>query len=237
VKPQHDSAADKKEQVAEMFNDISDKYDLLNGVLSLGIDRYWRHRVVRLVKKKKPETILDVATGTGDLAIAMLRTEARRIVGVDISTNMLQVAKKKLSATPQNRVTLQTADGEKLPFENDSFSVVTVAFGVRNFDDRQAGLREMHRVLSPDGTLVVLEFSMPRNAFVGLLYRFYFFKVLPWIGKKVSKNSYAYTYLPQSVKEFPEAKVFAQELLNVGFSQVKTQSLTFGLASIYEAKK
>jgi demethylmenaquinone methyltransferase/2-methoxy-6-polyprenyl-1,4-benzoquinol methylase len=237
VKPQHDNTADKKEQVIEMFNSISGKYDLLNGMLSLGVDKYWRYRVVRLVKKKKPETILDVATGTGDLAIAMLKTGANTIVGVDISVNMLQVAKKKLSATPQSSVTLQLADGEKLPFEDASFDVVTIVFGVRNFDNRLAGLKEMHRVLNPGGTLIVLEFSMPRNPFIGLPYKFYFFKVLPWIGKMVSKNSYAYIYLPQSVEEFPKAEVFAQELLDAGFSQVNKQSLTFGLVDMYEAKK
>jgi demethylmenaquinone methyltransferase/2-methoxy-6-polyprenyl-1,4-benzoquinol methylase len=237
VKPNELNSNSKKEQVAEMFDDISDKYDLLNGVLSFGIHKNWRRRLVKDIKKLQPDNILDVATGTGDLALALTKTKAANIIGIDISEKMLEIGKQKIAGIQNSNVRMMKGDGENIPFEDNLFDVVTVAFGVRNFENRVQGLKEMYRVLKTNGTLVVLEFSMPKNPIISFFYRLYAFSILPLVGKFISGNNYAYTYLPQSVDEFPNSMEFRKELRTMGFQNVAASALTFGVANIYKAQK
>jgi len=238
VVPDAKSQDSKKKQVSDMFDDISPKYDLLNRVLSMGIDISWRKKVVKLLKKQNPQSILDVATGTADLAIALTKTGANLITGVDISAGMLEVGRKKVQALSlDQKILLQKADAENLPFQDKTFDAVTVAFGVRNFENLEKGLSELHRVLKPHGTLVVLEFSQPTKFPFSQIYQFYFKNVLPLIGKMVSKNASAYTYLPASVSAFPFGKDFETILLQTGFIETQWKELTFGIATIYEGRK
>ncbi|MDR0418866.1 MAG: bifunctional demethylmenaquinone methyltransferase/2-methoxy-6-polyprenyl-1,4-benzoquinol methylase UbiE [Prevotellaceae bacterium] len=237
MKPNELNNNSKKEQIAKMFDDISDKYDLLNGVLSFGIHKYWRRRLVKDIKKLQPDNILDVATGTGDLALALTKTKATNIIGVDISEKMLEIGKQKIAGVQNSNVQMMKGDGEDIPFEDNLFDVVTVAFGIRNFENRVQGLKEMYRVLKTNGTLVILEFSMPKNPTISFFYRLYTFRLLPLVGKFISGNNYAYTYLPQSVDEFPSSMEFRQELRTVGFQNVNVSTLTFGVANIYKAQK
>lgn len=228
----------QKDQVRDMFNSIAPRYDLLNHLLSAGIDITWRNKVVRILKKHKHDKILDVATGTGDLAIAAARLNPERIDAVDISGEMLRyqgfkLEKKKL----ENLIYLKQADGESLPFKDETFDVAMVAFGVRNFENLQKGLKEMHRVLKKGGLIVILEFSNPTRFPVKQLYSFYFRHILPMVGKWVSRSSHAYTYLPDSVGYFPSGKAFTQYLEEAGFSSTLIRPLTFGIASIYTGKK
>ncbi|MBC35954.1 MAG: bifunctional demethylmenaquinone methyltransferase/2-methoxy-6-polyprenyl-1,4-benzoquinol methylase UbiE [Bacteroidetes bacterium] len=228
----------KKEQVREMFNNISGKYDFLNHFLSMGIDVLWRKKLVRKLKKEQPERILDVATGTGDLAITALRTNAKEIVGIDISEGMLEVGKQKIKKKGlEDKIKMQLADSEKLPFENDSFDASMVAFGVRNFENLDKGLGEMYRCISPKGSIWVLEFSKPKKFPVKQLYNFYFKNILPLIGRMVSKDDFAYTYLPESVQEFPDGKNFIAHLEKAGFKSCKIIPVSFGIASIYVGYK
>jgi demethylmenaquinone methyltransferase/2-methoxy-6-polyprenyl-1,4-benzoquinol methylase len=235
---------DKKQRVERMFDDIAPTYDALNHILSLGIDRGWRRKVVKAVADSFDENgvrfgILDVATGTGDLAIALARRLPQAsVTGVDISEKMLAVGREKvLRAGLSGRVALQTGDAEKLDFADGDFDGVTVAFGVRNFGDIPAGLGEMRRVLRPGGRCFVLEFSEPTVPVFGRIYRFYFHRVLPWLGRLVSHDRAAYSYLPRSVDGFPQPERFSEMLLEAGFSDVRTKRLTFGVAYIYEAQK
>lgn len=217
-----------------MFDSISGRYDLLNHVLSLGVDRWWRRSMVQRAKRCRPQSVLDVATGTGDSAIALKKSGAVRIVGVDISAQMLKVAKAKPNAAG---IEFVEADGEQLPFEDCCFDVVTIAFGIRNFEQRRRGLQEMRRVLKQSGTLIVLELSMPANRILRGIYKLYFLKAVPLLGKLISHNGYAYRYLPRSVDEFPSRKAFADEVREAGFEKVKAAALSGGLATIYEARK
>jgi demethylmenaquinone methyltransferase/2-methoxy-6-polyprenyl-1,4-benzoquinol methylase len=239
VVPDEASKLSKKEQVAGMFDGIAGRYDLLNHTLSLGIDKGWRRKAIREVAALHPETILDVATGTGDLAIAASKVLPQAaITGVDISTGMLEVGRRKVAALPHaQKITLQEGDSEALPFADDTFDVVMCAYGVRNFENLEAGLREMRRVLRPDGKLVVLEFSQPGKFPAAQLYRFYFKAILPAIGRLVSRHSRAYTYLPQSVAAFPEGKAFCEILGRCGFSSPKARPLSFGITTLYTASK
>ena len=238
VVPDANSQDSKKKQVSDMFDDISPKYDLLNRVLSMGIDISWRKKVVKLLKKQNPQSILDVATGTADLAIALTKTGANLITGVDISAGMLEVGRKKVQALSlDQKILLQKADAENLPFQDKTFDAVTVAFGVRNFENLEKGLSELHRVLKPHGTLVVLEFSQPTKFPFSQIYQFYFKNVLPLIGKMVSKNASAYTYLPASVSAFPFGKDFETILRQTGFIETQWKELTFGIATIYWGRK
>lgn len=238
VTPYKDSQMGKKEQVADMFDNIAKRYDFLNHFLSLGIDIYWRKRVVKLLKKKQPKTILDIATGTGDLAIEMMALNPTKIVGADISKGMLDVGREKIKKKKLDKVIeLQEADSENLPFEDNSFDAVTVSFGARNFANLEKGLREMNRVLKPGGTLVILEFSQPTIFPFKQLYQFYFKYVLPGIGKLVSKDDSAYNYLPESVKAFPFGKQLNEIIENCGYSDAKNTALTLGISSIYTAGK
>ena len=227
----------KKEQVAEMFNNIAFRYDFLNSLLSLGIHKGWRKKAVAVFKNKKPEFILDVASGTGDFAIESLKANPKKIIGVDISAGMLEVGKQKIKKLNlENKIELQVADAEKLPFSDNYFDVITVGFGVRNFEHLEIGLKEMLRVLKPGGDLVIIEFSKPKGVF-SYFYKFYFSYVTPAIGKLFSKDHRAYSYLPESVEAFPYGQTFCDILTKCGYRQPVAQKLTFGVASIYMATK
>lgn len=234
----YNSNKSKKEQVAEMFDNISHRYDFLNHFLSLGIDKIWRKKVVKLIKKQSPEKILDIATGTADLAIAMAASGATQIQGIDISEGMLAIGRKKITDKKlQHLISLQWGDSEDIPFPDAQFDAVTVAFGVRNFEHPLKGLQEIYRVLKPGGMIYVLEFSQPQRFPIRQLYFFYFLHILPLWGKIVSKDPAAYTYLPESVKAFPYGEAFLKLLTEAGFKKPTDQPLSFGIASIYTGIK
>lgn len=240
VKPYKQKDAAKKEQVAEMFDNIAHSYDFLNHFFSLGIDVLWRKKALRILKEEKPKTILDVATGTGDFALEAIRMdlEPEQIVGVDISNGMLDIGREKIKKKGLEKVIqMRQADSENLPFEENSFDAYTVAFGVRNFENLQAGLKDMQRVLKPGGMGVILEFSKPRKFPMKQLFGFYFKFIMPTIGKLVSKDSRAYTYLPESVDAFPEGEDFLQIMRECGYRDVERKPLTGGIATIYLGKK
>lgn len=238
VKPYRPEGS-KKEQVAAMFNAISPKYDALNRILSAGIDQSWRRKTLREIRATGALKLLDVATGTADLALALAKgIPGSKVVGVDISSGMLEVGRSKVRAKDlEGRVRLDLGDGEQLPYEESSFGAVTVAFGVRNFENLEQGLRDMRRVLELGGTLAVLEFSQPTAWPLRSLYLFYFKNILPRIGRMVSKDASAYTYLPNSVQAFPYGEAFAAKLREAGFQSVRVRPLSFGIASLYLAIK
>lgn len=228
----------KKERVAKMFNSIAGKYDLLNHLLSLGIDILWRKKAIRLLKKDAPQLILDVATGTADFAIEALKLNPQKVIGIDISEGMLQKGNEKLiKKNLTDKIQLQLGDSENLPFADNYFDAVIVAFGVRNFENLEKGLAEIHRVLNKNGKLVVLEFSKPTTTPFKQLYNFYFKRILPNVGKSISKDKSAYTYLPESVAAFPDGKNFTNILEKIGFKETQCIPLTFGISSIYWGKK
>lgn len=238
VVPDKQSNLSKKEQVATMFNNIAGKYDFLNHFLSLGIDKAWRKKAIKEIAKVSPKKILDVATGTGDLAIAAATLQPNKIVGVDIADQMLAVGREKLKAQKlTDMISLQVADSEALPFDDNSFDAITCAYGVRNFEHLSVGLQEMSRVLRPGGALAILEFSHPKQFPIKQGYQFYFKYILPALGKVVSKHSTAYTYLPESVMAFPEGKQFCEILTQCGFTQPVARPLTFGITTLYTATK
>jgi len=238
VVPYKDQKEGKKEQVATMFNNISKRYDLLNHVLSLGIDIIWRKKAVKLLKKDQPKLILDIATGTGDFAIEALALNPDKIIGVDISEGMLAQGRIKLKKRGLDHlIELQTGDSEKLLFEDNKFDAVIVSFGVRNFENLSKGLADMYRVLKPGGKTVIVEFSKPSSFPMKQIYNFYFKHILPKIGKIISKDDAAYTYLPESVQVFPDGQKFLDVLENVGFKNTKCKPLTFGISSIYIGEK
>ncbi|MBX9852626.1 MAG: bifunctional demethylmenaquinone methyltransferase/2-methoxy-6-polyprenyl-1,4-benzoquinol methylase UbiE [Cytophagaceae bacterium] len=238
VIPYKDQKAAKKEQVAEMFDNISPRYDLLNRILSLGIDKGWRKKAVKLLKKENPQTLLDIATGTGDFAIEGLKSGASKIIGVDISEGMLQVGKEKIKKLGlEGKIELKKGDSENLEFKDNTFDAITVAFGVRNFENLEKGLAEMHRVIKTGGTVVILEFSNPQTFPFKNIYNFYFRHILPFVGKVISKDKSAYTYLPESVNAFPDGKNFLNILEKTGFKSLQCIPLTFGISSIYLGKK
>jgi len=230
--------AKKKETIRQMFNDISLKYDFLNHFLSLGIDRSWRKRLVKLLGKTNPRSILDVATGTADLAIAMAKIKPEKIVGIDISEKMLAIGQAKVMGQGLERlITLKQGDAEKIPFSDGSFDAITVAFGVRNFENLTLGLTEMKRALRPGGTMMILEFSYPSAFPFKQLYGLYSTLFIPLIGRLVSRNNQAYRYLPVSVKSFPAGNDFLGILENIGMRNSHQVILTLGVASIYIAEK
>lgn len=236
--PDKNSETSKKRQVEEMFNDISPKYDLLNHLLSANIDKLWRNRVVRMLEQKQPKTIIDIATGTADFALAASRIKNSLITGIDISEGMLEVGREKINKKGLNdRIKLVKADSENLPFEQDSFDAAIVGFGVRNFETLKKGLSEIFRVLKPGGEFYVLEFSRPSKTPVKQFYRFYFTRILPLVGGMISKNRNAYTYLPESVNEFPDGVNFLAILAETGFTGTQYFEQTFGIATIYKACK
>lgn len=227
----------KREQVERMFDRISPKYDLLNRMLSMGTDQGWRRKVIRLLGQEPVDQLLDMATGTADLAI-MAAKVAHRITGADISAGMLEHGRTKVAkAGLSGRITLVQADAAKLPFPDNTFDAVTVAFGVRNFEDLPQGIRGMVRVLRPGGRLFVLEFSRPRATPFRQIFRFYFHRVMPFIGRMVSKDEAAYTYLPESVDAFPQGKQFERILLDCGLREVRSRPFTFGVATLYVGRK
>lgn len=228
----------KKEAVQEMFNGIAPKYDLLNHLLSLGIDKRWRRKAMEIVVCKKAVHVLDVACGTGDFSIEALKHGVEKVVGIDISENMLAVAREKIKARGlSERLEFLYGDSEHLPFGEHSFDAVTVAFGVRNFEHLEEGLCEMCRVLKPGGIVVILEFSHPARFPIKQLYNFYFKRILPWVGGMVSGNRQAYEYLPVSVFAFPESEVFLRILSAAGFPKTYQRRLSFGIATLYVGEK
>lgn len=236
IKP-YNSQGSKKAQVEDMFNNIAPKYDLLNRALSLRIDTLWRKSLVQWLKKDNPKQILDVATGTGDLAIAIYKGTKAEIVGLDLSQEMLNVGIDKIEKLNlQNKIKMQKGDAENLPFEDNKFDAVSVAFGVRNFENLEKGLQELRRVVKENQSVYILEFSQVEG-FLAPFYQFYFKKILPMVGRLVSKDDRAYTYLPDSVNHFPYGEKMKNILLEVGFSQVEYKKLSLGIATIYKARK
>jgi demethylmenaquinone methyltransferase / 2-methoxy-6-polyprenyl-1,4-benzoquinol methylase len=239
VTPYQSADASKKEQVERMFDTIAPRYDLLNRVLSLGVDVWWRKKALSYLAQARPQRILDVATGTADVAIMAARQlQPKEIVGIDISNQMLDFGRVKIKdASLQSVITLETGDSEQLRFDSDSFDAVTVAFGVRNYENLEKGLTEMHRVLRSGGQVVILEFSKPHIFPFKQLYNAYFKYVLPLIGRLTSRDMRAYTYLYESVQAFPEGDAFTAILSKIGYKDARCVRLTLGICSIYIASK
>lgn len=238
ITPYKDSALGKKEQVAQMFDNISGNYDGLNRVISLGIDMKWRKKVVALVAEKNPETILDIATGTGDLVIMMANTSANKIIGLDISAGMLKVGKKKIEAKKlSEKIEMVLGDSEKIPYSDNYFDAITVSFGIRNFETLEKGLSEIYRVLKPNGIFVILETSVPTKFPFKQGYTFYTKFILPIIGKIFSKDNNAYGYLSESAANFPFGETLNNILRKISFIECKAMPQTFGVATIYTASK
>ncbi|WP_321997109.1 bifunctional demethylmenaquinone methyltransferase/2-methoxy-6-polyprenyl-1,4-benzoquinol methylase UbiE [Draconibacterium orientale] len=236
--PYKQSKQSKKGQVEEMFDNISHRYDFLNHVLSLNIDKIWRRKTIKKLRPYQPASILDIATGTGDFAVAALKLGNVKVTGIDISEGMLNVGREKIKAKKlEDKIRFQKADSENLPFDDGAFDAAIVGFGVRNFENLEKGLSEIKRVLKPGGVFFVLEFSKPVSFPFRQIYMFYFMRILPLIGRMVSKDSRAYTYLPESVNEFPDGERFLSILADVGFVQNECYRQTFGIASIYKAHK
>lgn len=238
VTPYKEDELGKKEQVALMFNNISPRYDLLNHLLSLGIDIQWRKKAIRLLKPLQPKNILDVATGTADFAIQSLSLNPEQVTGIDISDGMLEIGREKIKKKNiDHLISLENGDSENLRFPDNKFDAVIVAFGVRNFENLESGLAGMHRVLRKGGKVVILEFSKPSSFPFKQIYNFYFKSILPIIGNVISKDNSAYTYLPESVQAFPQGSVFLDILNKTGFNQTECIPLTFGICSIYTGVK
>lgn len=238
VTPYKDSNLGKKEQVTQMFDTISGNYDGLNRVISFGIDVKWRKKVLEMVAETKPETILDIATGTGDLAILMTQTKAKKVIGLDISEGMLDVGRKKIKAKQlEHIIDMVNGDSENMPFPNNHFDAITVSFGIRNFENLELGLSEILRVLKPGGIFVILETSVPEKTPYKQGYRFYSKHILPRIGKLFSKDNVAYGYLSESASVFPYGEKLNNILRKMGFIDVVALPQTFGVATIYKAYK
>jgi demethylmenaquinone methyltransferase/2-methoxy-6-polyprenyl-1,4-benzoquinol methylase len=235
VVPYQHSQLDKKEQVADMFNSIAYRYDFLNRFLSVGVDIWWRKKAISQLKTLSPKKVLDVATGTGDVALMTYKMlKPVKITGIDISEGMLELGRKKIEkAGFSQQISLLKGDSEKIPFEDNHFDAITVAFGVRNFQNLEKGLKEMHRVLQPGGKVVVLEFSKSKNA----LFNVYLNVVAPAVGKFFSKNKEAYQYLNDSVQAFPEGQTFLNIMHDAGFTQTYLKKLSFGICTIYCGSK
>jgi demethylmenaquinone methyltransferase/2-methoxy-6-polyprenyl-1,4-benzoquinol methylase len=238
VTPYKNSDKQKKQQVEQMFDNIAPRYDFLNHFLSLGIDKLWRKKAINILSAYKTNTLLDVATGTGDFAIAALKLKPSRLVAFDLSEQMLNVGRAKAEKLGvSDIIQFVKGDSEAMPFSDNQFDAITVAFGVRNFENLEKGLREFHRVLKPDGVAVILEFSKPKYFPFKQLYLFYFFSILPLVGRMISKDRSAYSYLPESVMAFPDDEKFLSILKACGFTKAKQKRLTFGIATIYIAQK
>ena len=238
VKPYGNADRTKKEEVAEMFNNISKRYDFLNHFLSLGIDKIWRRKAVKELREIQPKRILDIATGTGDFALATLKVMPEEVIGMDISEGMLDVGKVKMRKKKVDHiVSMQLGDSENLPFEDNYFDAVTVGFGVRNFEDLEKGLSEMLRVIRPNGKAIILEFSKPKNFPIKQVFGFYSKYFIPFFGKNISKDEKAYAYLPESVQAFPEGEEFKSILKKVGYTKVESKLVSGGIATIYIGRK
>jgi demethylmenaquinone methyltransferase / 2-methoxy-6-polyprenyl-1,4-benzoquinol methylase len=238
VVPYKEQDASKKEQVAQMFDSVSPRYDFLNHVLSGGIDILWRKKAIKILRPENPQSILDIATGTGDFAIEALALKPQKIVGVDISEGMLSFGREKIKKLGmENVISMQKGDSERLHFEDNTFDAVIVSFGVRNFENLEKGLTDMCRVMKTGGTCIVLEFSKPKSFPFKQLYNFYFKNILPVVGKIISKDPAAYTYLFESVQAFPDGDDFLNVFNRAGFTNTKCVPLTFGVSSIYIGKK
>jgi demethylmenaquinone methyltransferase/2-methoxy-6-polyprenyl-1,4-benzoquinol methylase len=238
VKPYKNSALGKKEQVTKMFDNISGEYDGLNRVISFGIDIKWRKKVVNMVKATNPDTILDIATGTGDLAINLAETNASKITGLDISSGMLEIGKNKVKAKNlEEKINMVLGDSENMPFKDNTFDAITVAFGVRNFETLENGLKEIYRVLKPSGTFVILETSVPTKTPFKQGYNLYTKHIMPLIGKLFSKDKSAYRYLSDSASVFPYGETLNNILRKTGFINVEDFPQTLGVATIYKSTK
>lgn len=238
VKPYGDDTKSKKEEVAEMFNNISKRYDFLNHFLSLGIDKIWRKKAVNQLKSLKPQRILDLATGTGDFAVALLKLNPKEIIGMDISSGMLEVGRQKMIRKKVDGIIqMKLGDSENMPFEDGYFDALTVGFGVRNYENLEKGLTEMLRVLRPEGKAVILEFSKPKKFPVKQYFKFHSKYIIPFFGKRISKDVKAYEYLPESVAAFPEGKDFEDILTKVGYKNVTSRLVSGGIATIYSGTK
>ena len=238
VVPYKEDSSAKKQQVARMFDSISGRYDFLNHFLSLGIDILWRKKAILLLCDLQPKIILDVATGTGDFSIEALSLKPEKIIGVDISEGMLEVGRRKMRKKKiDSIIELRLGDSENLPFTDNFFDAVIVAFGVRNFEDMKGGLTEMLRVVKPGGKVIVLEFSRPSKFPMKQLYSVYFTTILPLIGRWVSRDQAAYRYLPESVQAFPDGKDFVKILSDIGYKDPQCNPLTFGISSLYWGTK
>lgn len=238
VTPYQNSDKNKKQQVEQMFDNIAPKYDFLNHFLSLGIDKLWRRKAVRILKGYQPARLLDVATGTGDFAIAASRIQPREIVGFDLSEQMIRVGMEKVKRLGLDHlISFCKGDSENMPFDSASFDAITVAFGVRNFENLEKGLSEFVRVLKPGGVAIILEFSKPRYFPFRQLYKFYFFHILPRLGGMISNDASAYSYLPESVMAFPDDRDFLEILRRVGFAEARQWRLSLGIATIYLGRK
>lgn len=238
VSPYQDSDKNKKQQVEQMFDNIAPKYDFLNHFLSLGIDKLWRKKAVRILKSYQPKLILDVATGTGDFAIETSRIRPDEIVGFDLSEQMIKVGVDKVKRLGLDKmISFRKGDSEQMPFADASFDAITVAFGVRNFENLEKGLQEFYRVLKPGGVAVILEFSKPKYFPFKQFYQFYSFRILPRLGGMISKDASAYSYLPESVIAFPDDQAFLSVLRSCGFGETRQWRLTFGIATIYLGRK
>lgn len=227
----------KKEVVKDIFNDIAPKYDLLNHLLSMNIDKGWRRKAMKYIGEDEKGHLLDVACGTGDFSIAANKAGVKQVTGIDISANMVEIGRKKVHELGLDHcIDLRSGDSEQMEFQSGTFDVVTVAFGVRNFEHLELGLREMQRVLRPGGKVIILEFSMPEHFPMKQLYKFYFRYILPTLGGWISGNKGAYTYLPESVMKFPQGQTFLDILSKCGFEKPIQRKLSFGIASIYVGK-
>ncbi|HUM46842.1 MAG TPA: bifunctional demethylmenaquinone methyltransferase/2-methoxy-6-polyprenyl-1,4-benzoquinol methylase UbiE [Chitinophagales bacterium] len=238
VVPYQEMNLSKKEQVSMMFDRIAFRYDLMNRLLSFGIDTGWRKRMLKMLRPSNPQLILDVATGTADVAIQLATLHPKHITGIDISAEMLSQGRVKINEKNLGSlISLQQADAENLPFEDNKFDAITVAFGVRNFEHLEKGLQELNRVLKKNGTLIVLEFSKPKQFPFRQLFRFYFTRICPLLGQWITNDKMAYTYLHRSVAVFPDGKDFTHLLEKNGFVSTQCTPLTFGISSIYTGKK
>ncbi|MFK8044732.1 MAG: bifunctional demethylmenaquinone methyltransferase/2-methoxy-6-polyprenyl-1,4-benzoquinol methylase UbiE [Crocinitomicaceae bacterium] len=238
IKPYNKENTSKKEEVAEMFNNISKKYDFLNHFLSLGIDKIWRKKAIKILGEKNPKVILDMATGTGDFAIEALKLNPKKIIGVDISEGMLEVGRTKMKKRQfDDIIDMQLGDSENLKFEDGTFDAYTVAFGVRNFQNLKTGMTELNRVLKPGGRGVILEFSKPKKFPVKQYYKFHSKYIIPTIGKAISKDKSAYEYLPESIAAFPEGQDFINVLTETGYKNCQMKQVAGGIATIYWGEK
>lgn len=238
ITPYGNKEESKKSQVETMFDNVSGNYDNLNRVITFGLDLKWRNKVLKIIQKDNPNSILDIATGTGDMAILYTKTNAEKIVGIDISTGMLDVAKIKVDKKNLNdTIELQVGDAENLQFDDNTFDVISVSYGIRNFEDLDKGLKEMLRVLKPNGLCIILETSVPTNPIIKLGYLFHSKVILPLVGKLFSKDKRAYTYLSESARAFPYGKEFKKRMETIGYSNVSVKPQAGGVSSIYTARK